>query len=242
MSGEIKVNIKNNLGFVSFSHPKANSLPGSLLEKLAKVLSTLGKNKKIRIIVLQSEGNSTFCAGASFEEFEKIKNIKEAEKYFMGFAKVILALKSIPQIVIARVQGKVVGGGLGLVTSADYALATKDASARLSELSLGIGPFVIGPTVERKIGKAAFRAMSLDCKWRDASWCLEKGLYDAVYEDISKMDIAIEEMIANFLKIQSSAPNEIKINYWEEAKNWESLLRKKAKISAKCLMQKKKKF
>ena len=177
-----------------------------------------------------------FCAGASFEEFKQLTKQKDAEKYFHGFAKVILAIKNAEKIVVARGQGKTVGGGVGLVAACDYAFACQDAAIRLSELSIGIGPFVIGPAVERKIGKSFFTAMSLDGNWREATWCLEKGLFNSVACTISEMDAKIEEFLSQIKKANSFALARLKKVFWEGTENWEKLLQARAKKTAKCLL------
>lgn len=236
MNTNIELKIKEGIGEICFSHEKANSLPGKLLDQLEKSIRDLGKNKKIKIILIKSEGTGAFCAGASFEEFKQLAKQKDAEKYFSGFAKVILAIKNTEKIVVARVQGKAVGGGVGLIAACDYAFACQDAAVRLTELSIGIGPFVIGPAIERKIGKSFYTAMCLDCNWRDAKWCLEKGLYSSLTSTIAEMDSKIEEFLSQLEKSNSKALLQLKKVFWEGTENWETLLKVRAKKTANCLL------
>lgn len=236
MPANIELKIKEGIGEICFSHPKANSLPGELLKKLAQSILDFGKHRDIKVILIKSEGVGAFCAGASFEEFEQLTKQEDAEKYFSGFAKVILAIKNTEKIVIARVQGKAVGGGVGLIAACDYVFACQDAAVRLTELSLGIGPFVIGPAIERKIGKSFYTAMSLDCNWREANWSLEKGLFSSVAQTVQEMDSKIEEFLAQLKKANFLALLQLKKVFWEGTENWEALLQARAKNTADCLL------
>ena len=182
--GSVSVELKDAIAVVAFGHPKSNSLPGTLLRKLADEITRIAGNSGIKVIVLRSEGTGAFCAGASFDELRAISDATSGRDFFSGFANVILAMVHAPQFVVARVHGKVTGGGVGLVAASDYCIATKDASLKLSELAVGIGPFVIGPVVERKVGHGPFQAMSVDADWRDASWAERHGLYSRVVPDV----------------------------------------------------------
>src|SRR5436190_14870774 len=191
-TGKASTTIENGIGTVTFFHPQSNSLPGDILRKLADEITALGKDPKAKLIILKSEGDKAFCAGASFDELISIKNFEEGKKFFSGFAHVINAMRKVPQFVIARVQGKAVGGGVGLASAADYTMAVESASVKLSELALGIGPFVVGPAVERKIGSASFAQLAIDAtEWRSAQWAKEHGLYAEIFSSITELDQAI---------------------------------------------------
>ena len=192
-NGNITSTINNNICRISFYHPKSNSMPGSLLNELAETIDSAGKNPDIRVIILQSEGNKAFCAGASFDELASINDFETGKKFFMGFANVINAIRNAPKFVIGRIQGKAIGGGVGLASACDYTYATEAASIRLSEFALGIGPFVIGPAVERKIGTSAFSQISTDADWYDAKWAFEKGLYSKLLPTIEELDKNLNE-------------------------------------------------
>ena len=194
MKEYVKIEIKDSIGYIEFFHPQSNSLPNVILSELAKIITKASENNDVKVIVLKSGGDRAFCAGASFDELIAIQNIKEGEKFFSGFANVINAMRKCPKFIIGRIQGKAVGGGVGIASSTDYCLATKYASAKLSELALGIGPFVVGPAVERKIKSAAFSAMSINAHtWFDANWAKEKGMYVEVFNSTEEMDKAIED-------------------------------------------------
>src|SRR5580704_7035988 len=190
-NGKVETLIKNGIATVQFMHPQSNSLPGTLLMNLAAEIEKTGNNNDAKVIVLKSEGEKTFCAGASFDELISISDLATGKKFFSGFAAVINAMRKAPKFIIARVQGKTVGGGVGLASAADYTLATEAASVKLSELNVGIGPFVVGPAVERKIGTSGFVTLSINAsEWMSAQWATEKGLYAAIYPTIEELDKA----------------------------------------------------
>ena len=191
--GYVKLNINNGIGEIEFFHPQSNSLPAYILEELANTINTAGKQDNIKVIILKSGGDRTFCAGASFDELLSIDNKMKGEKFFSGFANVINEARKCPKFIIGRIQGKAVGGGVGMAAATDYCLATKYASVKLSELAIGIGPFVVGPAVERKVGTSAFSAMTINAnKWFDAKWAMDKGLFAEVFESTIEMDEQIQ--------------------------------------------------
>src|SRR5262245_40661292 len=210
-TGTVHTDYSNGISTVTFFHPQSNSLPGDLLRKLANEISLAGKNPGTKVIILKSEGEKAFCAGASFDELISIKNFEEGKKFFSGFALVINAMRKVPQFVIARVQGKAVGGGVGLASAADYTLAVESAAVKLSELALGIGPFVVGPAVERKIGKAAFATLTINAsEWHHAEWAKQNGLYAQTYSSIEELDKAIEKLTAQLSNGNPEAMRELK--------------------------------
>jgi len=230
-SGEVTVEIRDAIASVHFAHPKSNSLPGTLLRKLAKEISDLGNHSGIKVIVLSSQGAKAFCAGASFDEMKAVSDAPSGREFFSGFAHVILAMVRAPQFVITRVQGKVAGGGVGLVAASDYAVAVKDASLKLSELAVGLGPFVIGPVVERRIGRGPFAAMSIDADWRDADWAERHGLYARVFDSVKDMDAALEKLIGFLAGANPEAIRQLKQAMWSDVGDWEQLLDRRAAIS-----------
>ncbi len=234
-----KVDVRNNNGVseIVFFHPQSNSLPSELLMKLASEIENAGNDSTVKVILLKSEGEKTFCAGASFDELVAIENIEQGRKFFSGFAAVINAIRKAPKFVIARVQGKAVGGGVGIACAADYTFATQASSVKLSELAVGIGPFVVGPAVERKIGNAAFTALSMNAtEWQDAMWAKEKGMYAEVLENIEKMDETISALISKLSNSNPEAMKELKTVFWSGTEHWDKLLSERAEISGKLVL------
>lgn len=236
-SGSVNTVVNNNVAEITFFHPQSNSLPGLLLMQLAGEIEKAGKDNEIKVILLKSEGEKAFCAGASFDELVAIENLEQGKKFFSGFAAVINAIRKAPKFVIARVQGKAVGGGVGIACAADYTFATESASVKLSELAVGIGPFVVGPAVERKIGTSAFSSMSINAtEWQDASWALSKGMYAEVHEDIESMDNSISNLITKLSGSNPEAMKELKNVFWKGTDHWDTLLLERAEISGKLVL------
>jgi methylglutaconyl-CoA hydratase len=232
MEGTIKSTIVNGIGTITFFHPQSNSMPGVQLRNLAAEIEKLGKDDNAKVIVLQSEGEKTFCAGASFDELIAIKDIETGLKFFSGFAMVINAMRKAPKFIIARVQGKAVGGGVGIASSADYTFAVNDASIKLSELAVGIGPFVVGPAVERKVGTSAFCQLTINAtEWQTAQWAKEKGLYAEIFATAVEMDKGIQTLAAKLATSNPEAMMMLKKVMWEGTENWNTLLIERAGMS-----------
>ena len=235
-NGKVTVSINNHIASITFSHPKSNSLPGKMLKEMTEAIIHAGERKDINVIVIRSEGDKTFCAGASFDELLEIKDFKTGKEFFMGFARLLNAMRKCPKLIIARVQGKAVGGGVGIAATADYTLATSEASVRLSELQLGIGPFVVGPAIERKIGKTAFITMAVDAEWHDAFWAKQNGLFTKVFATIHDLDEAVAELSRKIGSCNPEAISEMKKVLWEGTNNWDALLEQRAEISGKLVL------
>ena len=232
MEGTITSTIENGIGTITFFHPQSNSMPGTQLRNLAAEIEKLGKDENAKVIVLQSEGEKTFCAGASFDELISIKDIDTGLKFFSGFAMVINAMRKAPKFIIARVQGKAVGGGVGIAASADYTFAVDNASIKLSELAVGIGPFVVGPAVERKVGTSAFCQLTINAtEWQTAQWAKEKGLYAEVFETVTEMDKNIKALATKLANSNPDAMMMLKKVMWQGTENWDSLLIDRAGMS-----------
>jgi methylglutaconyl-CoA hydratase len=222
---------ERGIGVIKFYHPKSNSLPGILLKKLTEAIESLGKEDRVRAILLTSQGDKAFCAGASFDELLAIKNEAEGKEFFMGFARVMNAARKCPKFIIARAQGKAVGGGVGLIAMSDIAFANEEASVKLSELAIGIGPFVIGPVVERKTGAAAFGDLAIHAEWKSAGWAREKGLYAEVYPDTKTLDEEIDKLCGKFSGRNPEAMSLLKKTLWQGTEDWDVLLEERARIS-----------
>lgn len=235
-NGYVKVFIYNNIGEIEFYHPKSNSLPSDILSQLADTVTKLDNDPMIHVIKIQSAGRKAFCAGASFDELISINDFESGKKFFMGFANVINAMRKAKKLVIVSIQGKAVGGGVGLAAAADYALATKDASIKLSELAVGIGPFVVGPAVERKIGKSAFAQMSIDYEWYDAEWATQKGLYNQTYETLEHLNEVVEDLCNKLAHSSKEAMADLKKVLWEGTEDWDTLLPARAEISGRLVL------
>lgn len=236
-TGYVKSETHKGITTIEFFHPQSNSLPSTILEQLAQTIHSAGIDEDTSVIVLRSAGTSAFCAGASFDELMAIKTADEGLEFFSGFANVINAMRKIPKLVIARVHGKCVGGGVGLAAAADYTIACEGADIRLSELAVGIGPFVVGPAVERKIGTAAFSHLAIDANmWRNAEWAKRKGLYAEVHPESTGMDESIARL-ANVLSHSSpEAMKEMKKVFWKGTENWDQLLTERAAISGRLIL------
>jgi methylglutaconyl-CoA hydratase len=237
MQGHILSSLNNGIATITFFHPQSNSMPGSLLRKLAEEITNAGNNNDVRVIVLQSEGDKAFCAGASFDELIAIHDLGTGKTFFSGFAMVINAIRKAPKFVIARVQGKAVGGGVGIACAADYTLASDNASVKLSELAVGIGPFVVGPAVERKLGTAGFTALAINAtEWQTAQWAKENGMYADVYTSLSALDKEVRRLAETLSNSNPEAMKELKKIAWAGTDHWDSLLLERAEISGKLVL------
>ena len=235
--GYVNSETHNGITTIEFYHPQSNSLPGKILEELAQEIHFAGVHKETKVIILRSAGEKSFCAGASFDELLQIRTEAEGFKFFSGFANVINAMRKCPKFIIARVQGKCVGGGVGLASAADYTIATINADIKLSELAIGIGPFVVGPAVERKIGNAPFTALSIDATmWRNSEWAKKKGLFAEVHENIENMDESIQRLSHNLAHSNPEAMAELKKICWHVTENWDALLKERAIISGRLIL------
>jgi methylglutaconyl-CoA hydratase len=221
---------------IQFGGTKGNSLPGNVLQQLGTIVDETAKQTDVKVIVLRSEGEGPFCAGASFDELKSIADEKTGKEFFLGFANVILAMTRAPKPIIVRVQGKAVGGGVGVVAAADYAIAVRTASVRLSELAVGIGPFVVGPVIEHKIGRGPYSAMSLDADWRDAAWAERHGLYASVSDSIGELDAAVDALSAKLAASNPAAVAGIKRTVWAGTDHWERLLDERAAMSGSLVL------
>ena len=229
MEAYVKITTEKSVGTIEFFHPQSNSLPGHILAELASTITKAGEDDNIKVIVLKSAGERAFCAGASFDELVAIDTPENGTKFFSGFANVINAARKCPKFIIGRVQGKAVGGGVGMASATDYCFATKFASAKLSELAIGIGPFVVGPAVERKIGTSAFSSMTINAgKWFDASWAREKGLYTEVLDSVDEMDAEVTKLATTLSKSNPEAMEGLKKVMWQGSEHWDELLMERA--------------
>ncbi len=236
-NGNVKSMLKDGVNTISFFHPAQNSLPAALLSRLCEEIEKAGNHPDTRVIILKSEGERTFCAGASFAELVQVKDKAAGAEFFSGFARVINACRKSPKIIIARIQGKSVGGGVGLAAAADYCLATEAASIKLSELAIGIGPFVISPAVIRKIGLPAFSQLTIRASdFQTAAWAKEKGLYNEVYPDISSMDTELDALAQKLASYHPDALSGLKQILWEGTDNWDELLTERAALSGELVL------
>lgn len=225
------------VAYLTFAHPRSNSLPGAVLADLAASVRELGQRSDVKVVVLGSAGDRAFCAGASFDELVAISDEEAGLAFFMGFAHVINALRSIPQLVIGRVQGKAVGGGVGVAAATDYCLATQHAAIKLSELAVGIGPFVVGPAVERKLGVSAMSQLSIDASsWRSAQWACARGLYAEVLDDVAALDEAVDALAGRLASSNPDAMSALKQVFWSGTERWDTLLAERAAISGRLVL------
>lgn len=233
----VKTETHHGITTIEFYHPQSNSLPGSLLQKIAHEIHFCGTHDETKVIILRSHGEKVFCSGASFDELISITNTEEGSKFFSGFANVINAMRKCPKFIIARVQGKCVGGGVGLAAAADYAIATTKADIKLSELAVGIGPFVVGPAVERKIGTSAFTGLAIDARsWRNTDWAKRKGLFAEVHETEEGMNESVMKLAETLAHSHPKAMQEMKKMFWEGTDHWDVLLKERAEISGRLIL------
>lgn len=235
--GYVKLEVANGLATIVFFHPKGNSMPSTQLARLADAIREAGENNQARLILLKSDGEKAFCAGANFDELLAITNEAEGKKFFMGFAHVINAIRTAGKLVICRVQGKCVGGGVGIAAAADYTLATEQAEVKLSELAVGLGPFVVGPAVERKLGLSAFSQLTIDAgNFRSAAWAKENNLFANVFPDIATLDAAVDQLVQTLLASNPEAMAELKKVFWEGTEDWDQLLQSRAETSGRLVL------
>lgn len=235
--GYVKAEIADGIATVTFHHPKSNSLPGHILRGMAEAIEKAGQDPAVRVIVLRSEGDKAFCAGASFDELVSIGNEAQGLAFFSGFALVINAIRKAPVFVIGRIHAHVVGGGVGLAAAVDIALAHEEATARLSELAIGIGPFVVGPAVERKVGTGAFTLMSATpAMRRDSHWCERHGLYSELFPHIGNLDLRLKELTGELSGYSPEAMRELKAVAWSGTEHWDRLLVERAAISGRLVL------
>ena len=237
MSGSIFTHIDHYIATITFSHPQSNSFPSELLQKLVDTFDGLSDDPNVKVIILKSEGEKAFCAGASFDELLAIDNLESGKTFFSGFANLINAMRQCSKLIIGRIHGKSVGGGVGIAAACDYCLATEASDIKLSELSIGIGPFVIAPAVQRKIGVSAFAELSLTAKsWKTAYWAEKKGLFNAVYENKRDLDNGIDILTHQLSQYNPVALSEMKKIFWEGTDHWSELLNQRAEISGKLVL------
>jgi methylglutaconyl-CoA hydratase len=231
-NGSVNSSISNGIATITFGHPQSNSLPGEILRALANEIRSVGSSMEVRVIILKSIGEKTFCAGASFDELVAIDDLEKGKVFFSGFAQVINACRTVDQLIIGRVQGKAVGGGVGIASAVDYCFATQRAEVKLSELAVGIGPFVVGPAVERKIGLSAMSELAINA----AEWAKSKGLYTEVFDSIEAMDEAVETLAVRLSNSNPEAMNDLKKIFWQGTSHWDELLEERAGISGRLVL------
>jgi methylglutaconyl-CoA hydratase len=237
MNAYVKHEIKNNIATIEFFHPEHNSLPSDILAKLANIITEVGNNNEVKVIILKSGGDRTFCAGASFQELISINDAATGKVFFSGFANVINAMRKCPKFIIGRIQGKTVGGGVGIAASTDYCMATKFASIKLSELNVGIGPFVVSPAIERKMSVSAMSQIAIDANtFYEANWAREKGLYASVFENIEELDEAVQKFAEHLCTYNPEAMFEMKRIFWRGTDDWDNLLAERAAISGRLVL------
>ncbi len=233
----VKSSIENHIATIEFFHPEQNSLPGNILAQLAETITKTGNDDNVKVIILKSGGDRTFCAGASFKELININDAATGKVFFSGFANVINAMRKCPKFIIGRIQGKTVGGGVGIAAATDYCFATKFAAVKLSELNVGIGPFVVSPAIERKMGVSAMSQIAIDANnFYEAEWARSKGLFAEVFESIEAMDAKVETFAKHLCTYNPEAMTEMKKIFWKGTDDWDNLLAERAAISGRLVL------
>ncbi len=237
LQGSVDFEVTEGIATITFYHPSHNSLPGNLLAKLTQTINDLGANDDVKVIILKSAGDRTFCAGASFDELIAINDLETGKKFFSGFANVINACRKCPKLIIGRVQGKAVGGGVGVASATDYCFATKFAAVKLSELAVGIGPFVVGPAVERKLGVSAMTQLAFNAtEWRSAEWAMNHGLYAEIFDNVEEMDAAILKLAKQLSISNPQSMQMMKKAFWTGTEHWDELLNERAAMSGELVL------
>lgn len=238
-NGYVTTELDHGIATIEFFHPASNSLPAKILSDLAKAIEKAGQDERVKVIVLRSAGTGAFCAGASFDELVAIENEQDGKKFFLGFAHVINAIRKAHKFVIGRVHGKAVGGGVGLAAACDYTIATESAAIKLSELAIGIGPFVVGPAVERKLGNACFATLAIDAtEWRSAEWAKKHTLYSELHNNTDELDDAVRRLAEKLAHSNPEAMAMLKKVFWSGTEHWDSLLDDRAAMSGKLVLSK----
>ena len=236
-NGYVNTELDHGIATIEFFHPASNSLPAKILSDLAKSIEKAGQDERVKVIILRSAGTGAFCAGASFDELVAIDNEQNGKKFFMGFANVINAIRKSHKFVIGRIHGKAVGGGVGLASACDYTIATDNASIKLSELAIGIGPFVVGPAVERKIGTSCYSTLTIDAtEWRSAEWGKKHALYSELYKNAEELDDAVRQLAEKLAHSNPEAMAMLKKVFWAGTEHWDSLLEDRAAMSGKLVL------
>ncbi len=236
-NGYVKSELHNGITTIEFFHPQGNSLPGGILEELTGAIHSAANDGQVRLIILRSAGDKAFCGGASFDELKAIQSKEQGQQFFSGFANVINAMRNCPKFIIGRIHGKCVGGGVGIASAVDYAIAVESVEIKLSELAIGIGPFVVGPAVERKIGLSAFTQLAIDAgKWRSGDWARKKGLFAELHPNIDSMDEAIERLSGALVQSSPEAMAALKKIFWQGTEHWDQLLPERAAISGELVL------
>ncbi len=236
-NGYVKSELHNGIITIEFFHPQGNSLPGRILDELTGAIHSAGNDDQARLIILRSAGDKAFCGGASFDELKAIQNKEQGQQFFSGFANVINAMRNCPKFIIGRIHGKCVGGGVGIASAVDYAIAEESVEIKLSELAIGIGPFVVGPAVERKIGLSAFTQLAIDAgKWRNGDWARKKGLFAELHPNIDSMDEAIEHLSGALVQSSPDAMAALKKIFWQGTEHWDELLPERAANSGELVL------
>lgn len=236
-NGYVKSEVRNHICTIEFYHPQGNSLPSNILNDLVHEIGYAAHDNAVRVILLRSAGTGAFCGGASFDELLRIETEQQGTKFFTGFANVINAMRKCPKLIVARVHGKCVGGGVGLAAAADYAIALEGADVRLSELSIGIGPFVVGPAIERKMGTSAFSQLAIDSAlWRNSDWARRKGLYAELHPSLDSMEESITRLTSTLAHTNPAAVAEMKKMFWRDTDHWDTLLQERAAISGRLVV------
>ena len=236
--GSVEIAYRGAIAEITFGHPRGNSLPAALLKRISGAITESSERADISVIGLRSQGERVFCGGASFDELRAVKTLEHGQDFFSGFAGIILAVRKSPKFVVARVQGKTIGGGVGVVAACDYALASQSAEIRLSELALGFGPFVISAAVERKLGLAAFSALAIDAQSRDATWALQHGLYCSLHQNTAELDQSYNALLEKLAASNPAAMAKIKSILWDGVPQWDDLLQRRAAISSELVITK----
>lgn len=233
MQPTVHTQIENSIAKIQFYNPASNACDPSMLAQMVHAFNTLSANSQVKVILLSSKGNKAFCAGASITHLSELKDMKAATDFFSGFGRLILSMKNCNKIIVTSVQGKAVGGGVGIIAASDYVIATENSGLRLSELMIGIGPLVIAPAVIRKVGVAHFSQLSLKpSTWKDAKWGAAHGLFNELVTDGDSLENVTVDYCNSLASYSAQALSALKSVLWQGTEHWEELLYENAAKTA----------
>ncbi|WP_337184259.1 crotonase/enoyl-CoA hydratase family protein [Shinella sp.] len=187
-------------------HAQHNALSGLMIRELTAVAGLLAEDRAVRVVVLTGEGES-FCAGGDLNWMKeqiaatREERIAEARR----LALMLKALRDLPKPLVARVNGQAYGGGVGLISVCDAAIAVEGARFGLTETRLGLIPATISPYVAARIGPAAFLRFATSARLFDAVVARDIGLVSRIVSP-EALDEAVGAEIAPYF---AASPNAV---------------------------------
>ncbi|GAB4575773.1 MAG: enoyl-CoA hydratase/isomerase family protein [Rhodothalassiaceae bacterium] len=206
MTGSLLIDIDaRGVARLSLNRPEIhNAFNEGLIAELHDAFTTLGRDDRVRLILLTGEGQS-FCAGADLDWMKRAATFSEDQNHrdAARLSAMLHALDSCPKPTVALVQGAALGGGSGLVACADIVIAVRDAKFGFTEVRLGLTPATISPYVIAKVGISAARRYFLTGERFTAEDAREIGLVHLTVGSAEDLEAAAERIVSQIL---SGAP------------------------------------